>query len=81
MTRQSVAKAFGNVLRTARKDRGLSQEELGLDADLDRTYTSLLERGLRTPSLALLFALANVLRIPPSQLVSDTLDYLQRKSP
>ncbi|MCW5909540.1 MAG: helix-turn-helix transcriptional regulator [Cyclobacteriaceae bacterium] len=31
----------------------MSQAELGTDADLDRTYISMLERGLRQPSLTI----------------------------
>jgi|GEM_PF-4359871 len=32
---------FGNLLRELREKRGLTQEELGTDANLDRTYISL----------------------------------------
>jgi len=74
--RHRVARAFGVVLRTARKQRGLSQEELGESADLDRTYASLLERGLRTPTLTVLIELARALHLEPGQLVSDTIQSL-----
>lgn len=46
-TRHKVAEAFGIVLRTVRDAAGLSQEQLAEAADVDRTYPSLLERGLR----------------------------------
>jgi transcriptional regulator with XRE-family HTH domain len=78
LERHRVALAFGVVLRTARKQRGLSQEELGEGAELDRTYASLLERGLRTPTLTVIIELARVLHVEPAQLVSDTIQSLHR---
>ena len=75
--RHRVARAFGAVLKIARKHRGLSQEELGEGADLDRTYPSLLERGLRTPTLTVLIEIARALNMEPAQLVSDTAERLR----
>jgi DNA-binding XRE family transcriptional regulator len=63
---------FGVVLREARMRAGLSQEELADRSSLDVTYISLLERGLRSPSLDALFAIAGGLRTPASFLVKDT---------
>jgi ribosome-binding protein aMBF1 (putative translation factor) len=39
---REIARAFGQVLRTARTDRGISQDRLSEICDLDRTYPSLL---------------------------------------
>ena len=54
--RRAVAAAvrteFGKVLGESRRERGLSQEQLAELADLDRTTPSLLERGLRQPTLS-----------------------------
>ncbi len=79
MRRQKVAIAFGRVLREARKQKGLSQEDLAGDAEFDRTYPSLLERGLRTPTLTVLFQLAKGVgserRLP---WVNKTLEELNR---
>jgi transcriptional regulator with XRE-family HTH domain len=55
----------------------LSQEELAELGELDRTYPSLLERGLRTPTLTVLIELARALRMEPAQLVSDTAERLR----
>jgi ribosome-binding protein aMBF1 (putative translation factor) len=49
--REDVACAFGLALRKARQEMGLSQERLSEKVGLDSTYPSLLERGLRAPSL------------------------------
>lgn len=62
--------AFGRVLRELRHARGLSQEKLAFLGGFDRTYPSLLERGLRTPTLSVIFRLADVLGITASQLVA-----------
>lgn len=69
MDGEQLAQAFGRVLREAREQRGLTQEALAFETDLDRTYISLLERGLRQPTLSSLFALAAALQRSPSSLV------------
>jgi transcriptional regulator with XRE-family HTH domain len=66
-----VENAFGQVLRHLRKEKRLSQEELAHRSNLDRTYISLLERGLRQPSLSSIFQLSNSLGISPSEIVSE----------
>jgi len=71
-----ITTAFAIVLRELRKEAKLSQEQLALTADLDRTYISLLERGQRQPSIKTLFALAGVLQIPPHQLIARVETYL-----
>ncbi len=65
-----LAEAFGAVLREARKERGLSQEGLGFESGYHRTYVSLLERGLKSPSLQTIFELARALDIRPSELLA-----------
>ena len=67
--RMVLTKAFGSVLRRARTDADLSQERLGLLADLHPTYISQLERGLKSPSLEVIAALARVLKQKPHTLV------------
>lgn len=63
--------AFGKVLRTLRKQAALSQEQLALDADLQRNYISLLERGLNSASIKTIFKLTKVLRVTPSQMLEQ----------
>jgi transcriptional regulator with XRE-family HTH domain len=62
-----IEQAFGRVLKELRKESKLSQENLALETDLDRTYISLLERGLRQPTLKTIFRLSKPLQIAPSQ--------------
>ena len=65
-----LAKAFGAVLREVRKERGISQEDLGFESGYHRTYVSLLERGIKSPSLQTIFELSRALDIPPSELLA-----------
>ena len=53
--------AFGRRLRRLRRERDLSQEELGLRADLDRNYVGGIERGERNPTLVNICRLAGAL--------------------
>ena len=64
-----LQKAFGEAVRARRREIGLSQEELGFEAELHRTYVSQLERGLKSPSLATIEQLAQVLKTKPSELI------------
>jgi len=74
LTRKSVATAFGQVLHAARtQTAGLSQEELAGEADIDRTYPSLLERGLRSPTLFTVIRIALALGARPAKIVDDVM--------
>ena len=65
-----LAITFGRVLRDLRKQAGLTQEQLGFEAELERNYISMLERGERQPTLTTLVKLAKPLRKKASQLVA-----------
>lgn len=67
--RYMVISVFGKVLRKLRESQSLSQEKLAEYCDLDRTYISLLERGLRQPTISTIFKIADALNITPSELV------------
>ena len=54
-------RAFGEAVRRARSERGVSQETLAFSSGLDRTFISAVERGVRNPSLASIYALADAL--------------------
>ena len=51
-----------------RKEKGFSQENLANASQLDRTYISMLERGIRNPTLKSLLKIAIALEIKPVQL-------------
>jgi transcriptional regulator with XRE-family HTH domain len=57
-------------LREQRAELGVSQEELALIAEVDRTFVSQMERGMRQPTLTTLVKLARALEVQPSVLIS-----------
>jgi transcriptional regulator with XRE-family HTH domain len=61
--------SFGKVLRQLRKEAGLSQEQLALEAEIQRNYISLIELGRNQPTITTIFKLAHALGIKPSKLV------------
>lgn len=61
---------FGKVLRELRKNAGLTQEELAANAELDRSYISLIERGINQPTLFVIFRICNQLKIDASYLIA-----------
>lgn len=65
-------KIFGQNVRQARKAIGISQESLGLEIGIDRTYISGIERGVRNPSLDVICKIAEHLDVTPSWLLSET---------
>jgi transcriptional regulator with XRE-family HTH domain len=60
---------FGTNLRKIRISRGFSQEFLALKIGFDRTYVSLLERGLRNPSLLTIVVFAEFLKVDINVLI------------
>ena len=71
LSKEDLQKCFGQILRIARTSAGFSQEKLALEVGLDRTYVSLLERGLRTPSLYTLILISDHLNISAASIVAD----------
>jgi transcriptional regulator with XRE-family HTH domain len=70
MASENIAAVFGKVLKEQRNARGLSQESLALSANVDRTFVSQMERGIRQPTLTTLCKLSDALGIQPSTLVA-----------
>jgi transcriptional regulator with XRE-family HTH domain len=57
-------------VKAVRDELDLSQEELALQAEIDRTYISGIERALRNPSLDLIVKLAVHLKTTPAALLT-----------
>jgi transcriptional regulator with XRE-family HTH domain len=75
--KRDVARAFGLALREACGQRGISPDQLSEICDVDRTYLSLVERGLRCPTLSMLLRLADVVAVGLSRLVAETVKRMQ----
>jgi transcriptional regulator with XRE-family HTH domain len=65
---------FGLRLKSLRLANNLSQEQLGMLAQLDRTYISGIERGVRNVGVINIFRIAQALKVPPADLFNFSTD-------
>ena len=63
--------ALSENIRILRGKRGLSQERLALEAGVDRTLVSKIERTIANPTLEVLAKLAAVLEVPVVRLLKN----------
>lgn len=64
-----IKKRLGENLREIRKQKGWSQEKLAFECELDRTYISGIERGIRNPTIVILDKIAKILDVSLGTLV------------
>lgn len=69
--KSNIAQTFGLVLKEHRERVGLSQEELAGRAEVDRTFVSRIERGLRQPTISTLIGLGLALGVSAAELVQE----------
>jgi transcriptional regulator with XRE-family HTH domain len=62
---------FGRRVRELRIRAGLSQEDFAAHCDLDRTYISGIERGMRNVALRNIERIAKTLRVSLSELMRE----------
>src|ERR1700686_3276909 len=62
-----LRQVFAANLRRLRHAKGLSQEELAHEADVNRTYMSKIEKGATWVGLEIIGKLAAVLRVEPAE--------------
>lgn len=60
---------FGQLVRKYRKEINMSQEQLALLCNIDRSYLGRIERGEVNPTLEKIYELSKVLRISPQNLL------------
>lgn len=65
-----IREAFAAVLKELRVQLGVSQEQLALMANVDRTFIGKLESGRNQPSLGVIFAIAHAVGTTPEKLVA-----------
>lgn len=66
-----INKALGRVLVKYRTIEKISQEELADRAGIHRTYVSQIERGLKSPTLSVLFQISKSLNTTASNLIAE----------
>ena len=71
-TLEEIKQDLALNLRTLRLAKGLAQERLALDAGVDRTVVSKIERAITNPSLEILLKLANQLDTSLSRLLEPS---------
>jgi transcriptional regulator with XRE-family HTH domain len=69
--RKDFKTILGNVLRAKRESLGISQENLAERAGLDRSYVSILERGLKSPTLETLEKICIALETLPERVLEE----------
>jgi transcriptional regulator with XRE-family HTH domain len=68
LTRDPLLSALGKNVRSAREKNELTQEKLAEIAELDPTYVSGIERGIRNPGIKNVAKIAKALGITISEL-------------
>ena len=66
-----LRESFASVITQRRLLKGWAQEDLAAYSGLERSYISRLEKGLRTPSLDVVFRCAAAFKIAPQTLVKE----------
>lgn len=62
---------FGQLVRKYRKERNMSQEQLALLCNMDRSYLGSIERGEVNATLEKIYELATSLNISPKELLPE----------
>jgi transcriptional regulator with XRE-family HTH domain len=66
-----IYQRLGGQIFTRRKKKGLSQEDLSILSDVDRTYIGKVEQGKANPSFKTLLKISRALRVRVSELLKD----------
>jgi len=66
-----LSAAFAHVLSKRRNALGLSQDKFAELAGIERTYVSMLERGIHAPSLRAIVLIAGTFGLKASELVVE----------
>ena len=67
LTPMNIKLKIGQRVKQLRNERNISQEALGLEAEVDRTYVSDVENGRRNVSMEILEKLIKALKVSFSE--------------
>ena len=73
MAKGRISKRFGLAVRSNRTALGLPQENLAEKAQLHPTYISMVERGVRNPTLEVAAQIADALKIGLPELIAEAI--------
>jgi transcriptional regulator with XRE-family HTH domain len=68
---QDWRRIVGKNVRRLRQQKGMTQEELAFEAEIDLTYVGGIERGKRNPSLLVMARIAEALSVPLTRMLGD----------
>jgi transcriptional regulator with XRE-family HTH domain len=71
MPSSSISKSFGFAVRQRRIAAGISQEKLAERSGLHPTYVSMIERGVRNPTLDTAVKVAKALKVELPKLIEE----------
>ena len=75
-----IRRQLGLTVKKLREAKGWSQEELGFETDLHRTYISGIERGVRNPTITVVALIADALGVTPGGLLDGRGGRRKRRS-
>jgi XRE family transcriptional regulator, regulator of sulfur utilization len=67
----SINKNIGENLKKIRKARNLTIDELSVSANVSKSMISEIERGIRNPSVTIIWNLANTLKVPLNSFLKE----------
>lgn len=67
---REVKMRFGERVRELRKQKGLSQEKLALDIEMDLTSVNEIEMGHRSPKLYTMYKISQALGVKLNELIN-----------
>jgi transcriptional regulator with XRE-family HTH domain len=69
--KEEFGEHIGEYLRKAREKKGMSQEDLSLEAGYYRTYVNKIEKGHYSPSMHTIWRLADALEMDLEEFFKD----------
>jgi transcriptional regulator with XRE-family HTH domain len=71
VNKANLQRQFGKLIKRRREAAGLTQEVLADAAGVHRTYISLLERGMRAPTIEVVRLLAKALKTTMTSIIAE----------
>lgn len=68
---QKILNAIGNNIRALRTERGLSQFQLNVDAELSKNQIGRIERGERNVKITTLYKIAQALEVNIGEIINN----------